>query len=148
MSKKNGWKNKYVYSAKAASFSLSYLALCLNKIPFLCTAAGVWLTANIIKLCGLPFCEVESKAYRAEFFSGNLQLPSAYKRSLLWNFSISLLHSSCPHRKPTGSSGSGSNTADRVIRAQQGDPSKLQRIPRFCLGEKDSCLYKPQVEVI
>lgn len=61
----------------------------------------------------------------------DLQLPSACECSLCWNFSISSLHSSCPHPKPTSSSGGGSNTADRVIRAPRGDPSKLQWIPRF-----------------
>lgn len=58
---------------------------------------------------------VELKAFRAEFFGDNLQLPSACERSQLWNFSISSLHSSCPHRKPTSSS-----TADHVIHAPQG----------------------------
>lgn len=70
----------------------------------------------------------------------NLQLPSACKCSLRWNFSISSLHSSCPIRKPTGSS-----TADRVIRAPRGEFFQAAVNSSFCLG-KDSCLYKPQVQ--
>lgn len=62
----------------------------------------------------------------------NLQLPSACKCSLHWNFSISSLHSSCPIRKPTGSS--GSSTADRVIRAPRGEFFQAAAVnSSFCL---------------
>lgn len=44
---------KCVHSAQAAASSHSHLAPSLNRIPFCLTTAGVWLTANIIKLCGL-----------------------------------------------------------------------------------------------
>lgn len=71
-------------------------------------------------------CGKESILYCAEFFGGNLQLPSACESSLRWNIFISSLHPSCPHQRPTSCSGGCSSTADHDIRAPWGDPSKLQ----------------------
>lgn len=39
-----------------------YLAPGLSRIPFRSATTGVWLTANIIKLCGLSICGAELKA--------------------------------------------------------------------------------------
>lgn len=76
---------------------------CLSRISFCSSMAGAWLTANIIKPCGLSLCGEEWKVY-CIVQSSSLAISNYFvmcKCSLHWNISISSLHSCCPHQKPT-----------------------------------------------
>ena len=86
----------------------------LNKLPFWLHHSGPLADSKHNQTLW-SFSRVELKAFCAESFGGNLQLPSACECSLHWNLSISSLHSSCPPRKPPGS-----YTVDRVIQAPWG----------------------------
>ena len=109
----------------------------LNKLPFRLHHSGPLADSKHNQTLW-SFSRVELKAFCAESFGGNLQLPSACECSLHWNLSISSLHSSCPPRKPPGS-----YTVDRVIQAPWGGGAfPTPANSWICLG-KDLFLYKP-----
>jgi len=120
-----------------------------KKIPFCCTGAGICSTAaNIIKLCGLSLCGVEMKAYRAEFFSGSLQLLSACKVFTaleLFHFIITL---KLPPSKADQQQQRWQQKHSRPCHpCTAGGSFEAVESYTFCLG-KDLCLYKPQVQCV
>lgn len=135
-------------SAQAAASSHSHLAPTLNRIPFCSTTAGVWLTANIIKLCGLPLslslCVVELKAYSSVAVSNYLLRASVHCTG---TFPFHYSTQAAPiESQAAAAAAAAQQTVSSVHRGQGGrGPSELQWIPRF-LGRKDSRLYKPQVQ--
>ena len=94
---------------------------CRNRIPFRSTTAGAWLTANIIKLCGLSLRGVELKAYRARVLRRQSPITlcvQVFTALELFHFIITL---KLPPSEPTGGGGGGGGTEGRVTRAVRGE---------------------------